>query len=114
MTNLSDLTIGQLNRIIAIKEQIENLQGQLDSVVAGRETHSQSAGKAPKRRRMSAAARARIAAGARARWARVKGRKATPKVARKRRKVSAAVKARLAEIARARWAKAKAAGKKAL
>ncbi len=53
MTNLSDLTIGQLNRIIAIKEQIENLQGQLDSVVAGRETHSQSAGKAPKRRRMS-------------------------------------------------------------
>jgi hypothetical protein len=36
MTNLKDLTTNQLKSIIAIKEQIEALQGQIDSIVAGR------------------------------------------------------------------------------
>jgi hypothetical protein len=31
MTNITDLTTDQLHRIIAIKEQIEALQGQADS-----------------------------------------------------------------------------------
>jgi len=73
MTNLTDLTTGQLHRIIAIKEQIEALKGQIDSLaIGGGETPSPIALKVPKRRRMSAAARARIAAGARARWAKVR------------------------------------------
>jgi hypothetical protein len=73
MTNLTDLTTGQLRHIIAIKEQIEKLQGQIDSIAADGEIPSPSAVKVPKKRRMSAAARARIAAGARARWAKIKG-----------------------------------------
>jgi len=35
MTNLHDLTTSQLNRIIAIKEQIETLQGEIESIAGG-------------------------------------------------------------------------------
>jgi hypothetical protein len=114
MTNLTELTTGQLHRIIAIKEQIEKLQDQIASIASGGENASWSAEIAPKKRRMSATHRARIAAGARARWARVKGTATAANPAKKRRKVSPAVRARLAAIARARWAKVKAAGKTAL
>jgi len=117
MTNLTDLTTGQLHRIIAIKEQIENLQAQIDSIAAGggdgAGISTPSARRVPKKRRMSAAGRARIAAGQKARWAKVKAAKggAAPK---KRRKMSAAAKAKMAAAARARWAKAKAQGKNRL
>jgi len=115
MTSLTDLTVGQLNHIIAIKERIERLQGQLNSLVAGRGASSPFAGKGPKKRRMSASARAKIAAAAKARWARVRATRATPKPAKKAdRRMSPAVKAKLAAIAKARWAKVKAAGKKTL
>jgi hypothetical protein len=114
MTNLKDLTTGQLHHIIAIKEQIEKLQSQIDSIVAGGgNVPTPSPVEVPKKRRMSAAARARIAAGARARWAKVKAAKgaAAPK---KRRRMSAAAKAKIAAAARARWARVKAQGKKKL
>jgi hypothetical protein len=117
MTNLTDLTVSQLNHIVAIREKIEKLQGQLDSLVAGGEISSPSSGKAPKKRRMSAAGRARIAAAARARWARFRGaapKKAAKPAKKKDRRMSPAVRAKLAEIARARWAKVRADGKKAL
>jgi hypothetical protein len=109
MTNLKDLTTNQLHQIIAIKEQIEKLQSQIDSI-AGGEIPVPFAMKAPKKRRMSAAGRARMAAAARARWARVKAAKggAAPK---KRRKMSAAAKAKIAAAAKARWARVKAQGK---
>jgi hypothetical protein len=107
MTNLTDLTTGQLHRIIAIKEQIETLQGQIDSLaVGGGEKPSPTALQVSKKRRMSAAARARIAAGARARWARVKGTRGKAD-----RRSSPTVRAKLAAAARARWAKVRAAGK---
>ena len=35
MTNINDLTTSQLRQILAIKEQIEALQGQIDSIAAG-------------------------------------------------------------------------------
>ncbi len=113
MTNLTDLTTSQLNSIIAIKEQIEALQGQMDSIAAG-------GGKIPipfaatkRGRRRSPAVRARMAAAQRARWARVKGTVGKPKSAKKAdRRSSPAVKAKLAAAARARWAKVKAEGKK--
>jgi hypothetical protein len=111
MTNLTSLTVNELHRIVAIKEHIEKLQGEIASIAG-------DGGEIPvpfkaTRRRMSAAARARIAAGQRARWARVKAAKddAAPK---KRRKMSAAAKAKLAAAARARWKKAIAPGKKRL
>lgn len=113
MTNLENLTVGQLRQVVAIKEQIERLQSQLNSIAGN--GHARAGG--PKRRVMSAAAKARIAAAQRLRWAKMKGRggkTAGPAKRAGRRKVSAATKARLAAIARARWAKAKAAGKSAL
>jgi hypothetical protein len=121
MTNLQNLTVEQLRRVVAIKEQIGHLEAVLDKISRGgsRRGRPPADGVArlgrPRGRRLSAAAKARIAAGQRARWAKIKGRTAAPANGRKRkRRVSAATKARLAAVARARWAKAKAAGKSAL
>jgi hypothetical protein len=103
MINLQDLTTSQLNRIIALKEKIETLQGEIASIVNG-------GGEAPvpvekvKRRRMSAAARKRIAAGARARWAKVKGTADKPAKNGKNR-LSAAGRAAIIAGTKARWAK---------
>ncbi len=72
MTNLTDLTTIQLNSIIAIKEQIEALQGQIDSIAAGGGEIPIPMAGTKRRRRMSAAARAKMAAAARARWAKAK------------------------------------------
>jgi len=116
MTNLEDLSTSQLRRIIGLKEQIEALQAQIDSIAAGDgEIPAPLAAKGPKKRRkMSAAARAKIAAAQRARWARVKGTTA-PKASEKGdRRSSPAVRAKLAAAARARWKKAKAPGKMTL
>jgi hypothetical protein len=114
MTNLENLTVGQLRQVVAIKEQIERLEAQLNSI-AGGDGHAGAA--SPKRRVMSASARARIAAAQRLRWAKKRGRGAAPAAAVKkagRRKVSPATRARLAAVAKARWAKAKASGKSVL
>jgi hypothetical protein len=115
MTNLHDLTTSQLHRIIAIKEQIEALQGELTTIAGdGGETPAPPKAKKGKRR-MSAAGRAAISAAAKARWARVKGTTGTLKIAKKKdRRSSPAVRAKLAAAARARWAKVRAAGKNSL
>jgi hypothetical protein len=105
MKSLSSLSVAQLRKAVAVKEQIEQLEAQLASIVGDMPT-PEAAGK--KRRRMSAAGRARIAAAARARWAKIRGQKESP---RKKRKVSAAARLRLSAAAKARWKKAKAAGK---
>ncbi len=108
MRFLSSLSVVQLRKAVAIKEQLEHLEAQLASIV-GETTTPQATGK--KRRRMSAAGRARIAAAARARWAKMRGGKESPP---KKRKVSAAARLRLSAAAKARWKKAKAAGKSTL
>jgi hypothetical protein len=105
MTFLSSLNVAQLRKAVAIKEQIEQLDAQLGSVLG---EASEPLVPAKKRHRMSAAGRARIAAAARARWAKIKGDKESP---RKKRKVSTAARLRLSAAAKARWKKAKAAGK---
>ena len=140
MTKLTDLTTTQLRRIIAIKEQIETLQGQIDAIAGG-------GGEFPAltaphqrrgRRKMSRSAAARIAVTAR--WAKVRAAKAeaTPKKRRisaahrrklmkalakarkmrwakkKDRRSSPAVRAKLRAAAKARWAKVRAERKKAL
>jgi hypothetical protein len=106
MSNLSALTVKQLERAVAIKRQIEALQAELEGIVGndsastpakkGRkpkqnvETKTEPSasigaskeGKAPaispkKRRKMSKEGRAKIAEAAKARWAKVKSGKAT-------------------------------------
>ena len=137
---LTSLSLEQLHRAVAIKEQIAALETDLSEILGvpssmtsvgnlrGRRKRSAVArarmaaaqkarwakrdGKPAKkpRRKMSARARANLAAAARARWAK---RNEKPAL-RPRRKMSAKARANLAAAARARWAKAKAAGKKSL
>jgi hypothetical protein len=111
MINLTELTTTQLNSIIAIKEQIETLQSQMDSIVSN---GSPIPAIAAKRRRMSRAGRARIIAAVKARWARVKATKPVSMAKKRDRRRSPAVRAKLAAAAKARWAKAKAQGKTSL
>jgi len=118
MNNLHNLTVAQLREVVAIKEQIEKLQSELDSFIGGEGAPdavrvAKGPGGRKKRRRMSRAARAAIGAAQRARWAKVRSKAAAP-AKRKKRKVSAAARAKLAAIAKARWAKVKAAGESKL
>jgi phage protein D len=124
MTNIADLTTGQLLRIIAIKEQIEVLQSQIDSIAGdGGEIPSPAAveAHAPAKRKyhMTAAHRRKLikalAKARRIRAAKLKAQKATPTPAKKKdRRSSPAVRAKLAAAARARWARVRAEGKKGL
>ena len=115
MTDLHNLTVAQLHKVVAIKERIEELQSELDAIVGGVSTSADALAASPGRgrRRLSPAARARIAAAQKRRWAKVKrGKPAAP--AKKKRRISAATRARLAALVKARWAKAKASGKSKL
>jgi len=109
---IKDLTVVQLHRAIAIKEQIEALEQEL-SLVVGNETPIKSG-----RRKygMSAAGRARIAAAQRARWAKAKSAEVrlTAQPKKGKRKMSAAGRAAISAAAKARWAKIKAQGKSRL
>jgi hypothetical protein len=123
MTNLQNLTVAQLRKVVGIKEEIEQLEAQLAAITDAEAPAAAEASPQRRRRKMSAAARAAIGAAQRRRWAKVKGRRGPgrpPKAAKiknvvkKKRKVSAATKAKLAIAAKARWARAKAAGKSEL
>jgi len=113
-TSLSNLTAKQLRHAADIKERIDSLQSEMARILGSSIQAGNGAG--PQRKTtISLAARARIAAAARARWARIKGTKASAKpTPQPIRKMSAAARARLAAIARARWRKARAAGRTAL
>jgi hypothetical protein len=121
MTNLHNLTVAELRKVVAIKEKIEALQSRLDSIAGddGAAAHGPAVPGRRKKRRMSAAARARIGAAQRARWAKAKrankaSARAAASVKKKKRKVSAAARAKLSAIAKARWAKVKASGQSTL
>ena len=117
MSNLQNLTVAQLREVVAIKEKIEQLQSELDSIIGGESAPvgiraAKGAGRR-KKRRMSRAARAAISAAQKARWAKVRGKVSAGADApvKKKRKVSKAARAKLAAAAKARWAKVKASGK---
>jgi phage protein D len=115
MTNLTSLTSSQLKAIINIKERIEELQGQIDSIVA--EGHdfpgpfAESPAPAKRKYKMTAAHKRKlIKALKRARkirWAKAKSKPAKGKD----RRSSPAVRAKLAAAAKARWARVRAEGK---
>ena len=107
MNEILNISTNKLKRIIGLKQQIEKLSAQLESIAGG---SAAPVGRPPKKKwTMSAAARAKIAAAQRARWAKVKG---VAKPAKKKRTMSAAGRAKIAAAARARWAKVRAAKKK--
>jgi hypothetical protein len=72
---LSDLSVAQLKRAVAIKEQIEELETELSSILEESPNAAPSAApiEAPKKRTMSPAARAKISAAQKARWAKERG-----------------------------------------
>jgi hypothetical protein len=109
--NITNLTTTQLSQIIAIKEQIETLQSQIESIAAGGGGAS-AARKPGVRRKMSRSEAARIAVTAR--WA--KARAAKTEAAPKKRHLSAAHKRKLikalAKARKIRLANLKAAKKK--
>jgi len=123
MANLQNLSVEQLRKVVAIKEEIETLTAQLASITG--DDAPAAAAAAPKRgrRKMSAAARAAIGAAQRRRWAKARGKRGPGrppkygkkvKVVKAKRRVSAATKVKLAAAAKARWARAKAAGNSSL
>ena len=101
--NISDLSVSQLQRVVAVKKKIEQLQKELARMLGG-----SGAGNGLVKRALSASAKARIAAAQKARWAKVR------KLSKPRRKMSAAARKKFSQLAKARWAKAKAAGRKRL
>ena len=112
------VTTTQLNQIIAIKEQIEALQNQIDSI-AGGEVPTPFAPEAPtpaKRKYHMTAAHKRklIKALVRARKIRSAKLEAAKRGKRKDRRSSPAVRAKLRAAAKARWARVRAEGKKGL
>jgi hypothetical protein len=112
MNDIQNLTTAQLRKVLSIKEQIEQLQSEIESIAGGTDSPVERR----KKGRMSAAGRARVAAAARARWAKLRGEKIVTNEAGKKtdRRRSPEVRAKLAAAARLRWKKTKAAGRKGL
>ena len=118
--NITNLTTAQLNQIIAIKEQIEVLQSQIDSIANGHDFPVPFAeeGPVPAKRKLSVAHRRKLikvlARARKIRWAKMKGTASTSKPAKKKRRISAAGRAAMRAAGKARWAKARAEGKTTL
>ncbi len=111
--NLFDLTIPQLKRATAIKEQIDGLNNELRSIL-GASARSRAAAK--KTQTMSASVKKKIAAAQKARWANLRRakpatRSVKPAAKAKKKTMSPAARAKLSAKLKAYWA-AKKAGKK--
>jgi hypothetical protein len=117
--NINNLSLTQLKKAVALKEQISELEGELAALLGTTLEAGPVAAPAVslgrKKGQMSAAGRARIIAAQKARWAKVKALKvasapaAKPMAsARKKPMISAAGIARIKAAQKLRWAKAKA------
>ena len=74
MNDLLNVSTAKLQRILALKKQIERLEARLSNL-AGSVNSAPSATTPRKRRKLSAAARKRISDAVKARWARQKAAK---------------------------------------
>src|SRR6266508_6261475 len=112
--NLFDLTISQLKRATSIKEQIEDLNKELRSILGA----SARSGAAPKKKRtMTAAMKKQLAAARKARWANLRRanpatQSVKPAAKAKKKTFSAATRAKLSAKLKAYWAAKKKTGKK--
>ena len=109
--NPLDLTVNQLKRAAAIKEQIDALNKELHGIL-GAPTRD-----APKKKRtMSAAAKKQLAAAQKARWAHLRraspAQSGKPAAKAKKKTVSRATKAKLSAKLKAYWAAKKKSSKK--
>lgn len=111
--NPLDLTINQLKRAAAIKEQIEALNKEFRSILG---TPAKSGAAPRKKRTMSAAVKRKIAAAQKVRWANLRRakpatRSAKPAAKAKKKTVSPATKAKLSVKLKSYWAAKKASEK---
>ena len=111
--NPLDLTVNQLKRAAAIKQQIENLNKEFRTIL-GASTDSGAA--TMKKRTISASVKKKIAAAQKARWANLRRAKPAqhsvkPAAKAKKKTISPATRAKLSAKLKAYWA-AKKAGKK--
>jgi hypothetical protein len=72
---LAELSLQQLQQAVAIREQIEDLQKELNGIVGGQPAAAKAAAPPRKKRRFSAGARAKLSAAMKARWATRKGKR---------------------------------------
>ena len=108
--NISELSASKLRQAATLKERIEQLQKELNSLL-GNASAATTAPAKPKVPAMSAAAKAKLSAKLKAYWAKKKAVKQAPtvvKVAQPKSKMSAAAKAILSAKLKAYWAKKKA------
>ena len=112
MSSIINLTPKQLRQAADVQEKIQELQDELNQLLGGTARVPTAAPEAPRKRKVSVAARAKMAAAQRERWARIKGTTAsTVPEAPKKKQVNEARLAALAKAREARWAKHKAAKK---
>ena len=118
-----DISVKELQEAISIRQQIDNLQRRLSSLLRGAPTPAagiaiRRSGPATGRRYFSPATRAKLAAAARARWARTRGtgavaaaptRSAPP---RRKGQLTPAGRRKLSQLMKARWAARRKAGGK--
>ena len=107
--NLHDLTINQLKRAVAIKEQLSKLGKELRNIFDG------AIRDVPKKRMMSASAKKKIAAAQKARWAKLRRAKSArlAKAAKSPKKITIRLaNAKLSAKLKAYWAAKKKSGKK--
>ena len=111
--NISELSASKLRQAATLKERIEQLQKELNSLL-GNASAATTAPAKPKVPAMSAAAKAKLSAKLKEVWAKRKAAKQAPtavKVAQPKSKMSAAAKAAMSAKLKAYWAKKKAAKK---
>jgi hypothetical protein len=120
MTISTDLSSAMLRRAVQLKEQIENLEKELDQILSqsGRPQQQRSVAMARSRPGISPAGRARIVAAQKRRWAIHRAQAKSTRTNSSARTSTKAPKggippelrAKLAAQAKARWAKVKALG----
>jgi hypothetical protein len=72
---LAELSLQQLQQAVVIREQIEDLEKELDRIVGGQPSVRKVAAPRRRKRRFSVAARAKLSAAMKDRWAKRKGKR---------------------------------------
>src|SRR5262249_19428936 len=110
LSNSMDISLKDLQEAISIRQQIDNLQQRLSSLLRG--APQRPTGPTARGRYFSPATRAKLAAAARLRWARMRGTGAAAP-ARRKGQLTPAGRRKLSQLMKARWAaRRKAAGTK--
>jgi len=107
-----DISVNDLQEAISIRQQIDNLQRRLSSLLRGAPQRPTAPAAAPGRY-FSPATRAKLAAAAKARWARTRGSAGGAAPTKRKGQLTPAGRRKLSQLMKARWAARRKAGGKA-